>query len=243
MREIVQLTAAFKRQLKLQGRTYRDLAAHLGLSEQSVKRMFALRSFDLQRAVDICNYLGFTLSELTREADDLAMRLHTLSVAQESELVANRHLLLVAVLTLNHWALSDITDAYQFSEAECISHLAQLDRLKLITLLPGNRIRLNVSRDFDWLVNGPIEQYFNRIALSDFLNGDFKRENRMQTFSHGMLSEQAIATMQAELQLLRRKFADLHESSLKVPLAKRHGCGMLLALRDWEPGEFATLRR
>lgn len=73
--------------------------------------------------------------------------LHTLSEAQEKELVSDEKLLLVAVC-LNQWEIADIVRAYRLSEAECIQCLVKLDRLRLITLLPGNRIRLNVARDF-----------------------------------------------------------------------------------------------
>ncbi|MFD1692579.1 hypothetical protein ACFSHR_16800 [Azotobacter chroococcum] len=62
-------------------------------------------------------------------------------------------------------------------------------------------------------------------------------------FSHGMLTESALAKLQAEIRTLRRRFAELHEESLVAPLAKRHGTGMLLALREWELGAFTRLRR
>jgi hypothetical protein len=42
---------------------------------------------------------------------------------------------------------------------------------------------------------------------------------------------------------LRQKFAELHEASLSAPLSKRSGVGLLLAMRKWEPADFAKLRR
>jgi len=242
MREISQLTITLKRQLKLQGRTYRDLADELELSEQSIKRMFATENFDADRLVAICNYLGFTLAEMAQEAVAREMHIHTLKESQEKELVADGKLLLVAVCALNHWTLDDIVATYRISEIECLKRLLRLDKLDLIALLPGNRIRLNVSRDFDWITDGPIKQYFNKIALSDFLNSAFSDADEAQTFSHGMLTEAAIAKMQTELRMLRKKFAEFHEESLKAPLSKRRGCGMLLAMREWEPAEFEKYR-
>jgi hypothetical protein len=58
-----------------------------------------------------------------------------------------------------------------------------------------------------------------------------------------MLTEAAIVKMKSELKVLRRKFAELHEESLASPLSKRRGCGLLLAMREWEPEEFTRLRR
>lgn len=243
MNELDQLLTTLKRQLKARGMTYRDLAVALDLSEASVKRLFASGSFSLERLLEISHLLGFTLAELTQEAALGESRLHTLSEDQEQELIGDEKLLLVAVCVLNQWPLADILSVYRLSEAECIQRLARLDRLRLIQLLPGNRVRLNVARDFDWLPSGPIRAFFRRHGLGDFLRSDFAQADELLAFSHGMLTESAQARLQAEIRKLRQKFAELHEESLAAPLARRHGCGLLLALREWELGAFTALRR
>ena len=68
MNEISQLIKTLKRRLKIQGMTYRELAAALNLSEASVKRLFASERFTLDRIVEIANLLGYTLAELAQEA-------------------------------------------------------------------------------------------------------------------------------------------------------------------------------
>lgn len=243
MTEVDQLVTTVKRRLKLQGMTYRDLAAALGLSEPSIKRMFASRRFTADRLVEISNLLGFTLAELAQEAAVSESRLHTLTAGQEKELVSDDKLLLIAVCVLNQWELDDILAAYRLSQAECIQRLVKLDRLRLIRLLPGNRIRLNVARDFDWLPQGPIRIFFLKQGLGDFLKCEFSKSDETMTFSHGMLTDAALAKLQAEIRKLRQKFAELHEESLAAPLSRRRGTGMVLAMREWELGAFANLRR
>jgi transcriptional regulator with XRE-family HTH domain len=243
MTQISQIIATIKRQLKLQGLTYRDVAVALGLSEPSVKRLFATEQFTFDRIVEICSMLGFTLAEIAQEAQNGQRRLRTLSAEQEAELVSDPKLLLVAVCALNHWRMLDILGAYQLTEAQCVQHLLHLDRLHLISLLPGNRIRLNVARDFDWLPDGPIRGYFRQHSLPEFVVGDFNDQGETLDFSQGMLTESARAKLQDELRQLRARFAQLHEESLAAPLAQRCGTGLLLALREWEPEAFAALRR
>jgi transcriptional regulator with XRE-family HTH domain len=243
MSEVTLLVGTLKRQLKLQGKTYRDVAATLGLSEPSVKRLFSSGQFSVERLVEVCKLLGFTLAELAQEASAGASRLRTLTAAQEKELVSDPLLLLVAVCALNHWTMKDMLAAYRLSEAECLQRLLRLDRLHVIGLLPGNRIRLNVSRDFDWLVDGPIRQYFRDQGLVDFLDSRFAQAEEALTFSHGMLTATALDKMHAELRQLRATFAQLHEESLASPLPKRRGSGLLLAMREWEPAGFTRLRR
>ena len=243
MSEINQLVSTLKRRLKVQGMTYRELAGTLNVSEASVKRMFAAGRFSLERLVEISNLLGFTLAELAHEAAVQENRLHTLSEAQEKELVSDEKLLLVAVCALNQWEIADIVRTYRLSEAECIQCLVKLDRLRLITLLPGNRIRLNVARDFDWRPNGPIRLFFLHQGRDDFLQADFLRGDEVLAFSHAMLTDVAIEKMLAEIRKLRQKFAELHEESLTAPLAKRRGTGMFVAMREWEIQAFTALRR
>lgn len=243
MSEVTQLLNTLKRQLKQQGKTYRDVAAALDLSEASVKRLFASESFALDRLVEVCNLLGFTVAELAQEAARAEEQLRTLTVDQEKALVSDPKLVLVAVCALNHWTMRDIVGVYQLTEAECIERLARLDRLRLIALMPGNRIRLTVARDFDWIADGPIRRYFRGDGMDDFLACAFNGRDESLAFAHGMLTDVAVEKMQAELRQLRARFAQLHEESLASPLPKRRGTGLLVAMREWEPVEFTKLRR
>ncbi|WP_432721002.1 helix-turn-helix transcriptional regulator [Jeongeupia wiesaeckerbachi] len=243
MRETDQLIATIKRQLKLQGLTYRDLAGKLGLAEPSVKRLFASGRFTLERLAEIARVLGFTLAELTHEAAQAEGRLHLLEVAQERELVADEQLLLVAVCVLNHWTIADITRTYTLTVPQVIVHLARLDRLRMIDLLPGDRVRLNVARDFNWLPQGPIRMFFLRQGMGEFLGSPFDADTETLAFSHAMLTPAAVATMQVELRKLRQRLAELHDDSRDAPLSERQGVGLLCAMRVWEPAAFTALRR
>ena len=243
MNEARQLIQTIKRQLKIRGLSYADVAIALHLSEASVKRLFANARFTVDRLADLSKLLGLTLAELVQEAANSEPQLKTLSSAQEDELVSDRKLLLVAVCALNHWTLDEIVGSYRLSAAECLQRLLHLDRLRLIDLLPGNRVRPNVTRDFDWLPNGPIRQFFKAQGQGDFLDNGFVDAHDSHVFVHGMLTPGAADQFQAELRRLRQKFSDLHEASRAAPLAERHGFGLLLALREWEPLGFAALRR
>lgn len=243
MSEAAQLISTIKKHLKSQGKTYRDVAAALHLSEPSVKRLFASGRVTLDRMIQLANLLGYTLAELSREAQAAQPRLSMLTEQQEREVVSDPKLLVVAVCALNHWTAEDISQSYRVDHVECIKYLLRLDKLRIIDLLPGNRIRLNIARDFDWLPHGPIKQYFRSRGLSDFLESSFSRDGEAMAFVNGMLTEQAIVQMQEELRKLRKRFAELHEESLSAPLSKRHGTGLLFAMRSWEPADFARLRR
>jgi transcriptional regulator with XRE-family HTH domain len=243
MTETAQLISTIKKQLKSQGMTYRDVASALKISEPSIKRMFASGRLTIDRLVQISNLLGFTLAELSKEAQAAQPSLRTLTEKQEREVISDPKLLVVAVCALNHWTMAEIVETYRMTNAECIKYLLRLDKLRIIDLLPGNRIRINVSRDFDWLPHGPIKRYFQEYGQSDFLRSKFANEDEAMAFVHGMFTDQALAQILGELRRLRQKFAELHEESLSAPLSKRRGIGLFLAMRGWEPADFTKLRR
>ena len=238
MSEVSQLVAAVKRQLKSRGLTYRDVAQGLGLSVPSVKRLFASGRLTLERLAEIADLLGLTLAELVQEAADAVPRLRTLTEDQEKQLVTDRKLLLTAVCALNNWSLADITAIYRLTEAECLKRLLLLDKMGLIEVRPGNRIRSKVARDFDWLRDGPIQHYFRTTGQQDFLGAPFDGDGESQLFVQGMLNDAARAQLATEL---RR--AALHEESIPTPLPRKQGIGLLLATRRWEPVSFRELRR
>lgn len=243
MTETSQLILTIKKQLKIQGLTYRDVAVQLNLSEPSVKRLFTSGRLTVDRLVQLSHFLGFTLSELSKQAMDEQPRLRTLTENQERELVSEPKQLLIAVCALNQWTMADILTYYRLTEAECIKYLLRLDKLRIIDLLPGNRIRVIVARDFDWLPFGPIKHYFQEHGQNDFLKSIFASEDEALVFVHGMFSDQAKVEILGEIQRLRQRFAELHEESLSTPLSKRRGIGLLLAIRGWEPIDFKELRR
>jgi transcriptional regulator with XRE-family HTH domain len=241
--EIIQLVATLKRELKAQGKTYRDLAGALALSEASVKRLFSSERFTVERLAQISAFLGWTLAEICQRAADSLPEIAMLTEEQESQLVSDPKLLLVAVCVLNRWEMSDIGRAYELSAAEILKRLIVLDRMRLIELLPGDRARRRVRRDFDWRPDGPIKRFFREHGLADFLRDPFDHPEESLDFAHGMLTKPAREELLAQMRRLRRTLARLHEDSEARPLQEKHGVGLLLGTREWELPVFRKLRR
>src|SRR6185437_7391552 len=205
MTESERLVATLKRLLKRRGMSYRELARRLAVSEPTVKRLFSKGGFSLERLVRISAVLGMSLAEIAQQAEQTEARITTLTQAQERELVADPRLLLVAACALNGWTAEQIVATYRFTRAECVRRLLRLDGLGLITLLPGDRIRLNVARDFDWLPGGPIQRFFRREEKADFLSGDFAAPGESLFFLFGLLNSPCEAKARgAAVQAARR---------------------------------------
>jgi hypothetical protein len=107
----------------------------------------------------------------------------------------------------------------------------------------GDRIRRRAKRDFDWIPDGPIRNFFSKQGLNDFLEGPFDPDDESLDFANGMLTRAAQAELKLELRRLRSKLVVLHEQSIPAALSEKDGIGLLLAIRQWEPVAFRSQRR
>jgi transcriptional regulator with XRE-family HTH domain len=237
------LVATLKRLLKARGTTYAQVAAHLGLSEASVKRQFSQRSFHVRTLESVCDLIQVELAELVQAAEDSQADVRQLSEEQEAELVADPRRLLVAVCMLNHMTIDQIIANYRLSKADCVAQLLRLDRLQVIRLLPENRVKWKLARDFGWIPDGPIERFFRDQVQTDFLDGKFHRSGELLRFQHAMLTPAANARFQQRLLRLVQEFAELHKDCIGAPPGERYGTSLLLAMRPWELAAFERLRR
>lgn len=243
MSQIAGLLATLKRELKSQGITYADVAVQLGLSESSVKRMFSEAKLSLERLESLCQVVGMELSDLVQRMTDERKRLEMLTEEQEREVAEDPRLLLVAVCALNRWTFEEIIATYALDEHECIRHLAKLDRLKLLELLPLNRFRLTVANDFRWIPDGPILRFFQREVEPGFMQSAFTGPGERLVFRSGMLSRGSNATFLKKIDRLAAEFKELHDDDAGLSLEERFGTSLLVALRPWELSHFRALRR
>ena len=237
------LIATLKTMLKSRGLTYRNVGQKLGLSEASIKRLFAEQNFSLQRLDQICQLLEIEISDLVKQMELNHQQLNQLSIEQELELVADIKLLLVAFVVINGWKFEDIITWYDLSEIEIIQYLARLDRIKMIDLLPNNRIRLRISPKFSWRPNGPIQNFFTEHLQDDFLKSRFDKVEETFQFPSGMLSKSSCDQFNRRIKQLVQDFHTLNEQDRPLALTERFGYSLFLAFRPWRPDVFEKMRK
>ena len=243
MSQTEHLVATLKSLLKARGVTYQQVARHLGLSEPSVKRQFSQLSFRLDTVEAICDLIKIDFAELVRAAEDALPAVRQLRPEQEADLVADPRRLLVAVCVLNHLTPAQISANYRLSKAEVVAQLLRLDRLQLVTLLPENRVRIKVARDFGWLPDGPIQRFFRERAQTDFLDANFAYAGEFLRFQYAMLTPAANLRFQQRLARVLQEFSELHRDCVDAPVEERFGTSLLVAMRPWELAAFDALRR
>ncbi len=243
MSQTSQLIDALKGVLRERGLTYADAATALDLSEASVKRLFSQQTFTLDRVEALCELAEIEFAELVARADAARRRLDEMTVEQEQALVDDPLLLLTMVCALNRWSFETILEQYEIADTELIQRLAHLDRLGLLDLLPGNKYRLRLSRAFRWRADGPIQRFFMRAVMSDFLTAPGPYAGRVR-FVWGQLSEANARQVERAIERLVRDFEALADTDARNEAPDRFGSSLLLGFRrDWEPAQFRGIRR
>lgn len=237
------LIAEIKRALREARLTYRDVAAHLGVSEASVKRMFAQQQFSLERIERILGLLRMDFADLLLRVNERRQYVAQLTPEQEEAIAGDETLLVIAFLVLNRWPVEEILAVYDFAEQEIQRELIRLDRLKIIELLPFNRYRLLTARNFTWRRNGPVQRYFATHIQSEFFASSFVGGGEELRFVAGSLSPEGIRQMHKAITRIATEFDELAERGSRLPTDERYGCSAVFALRPMEFSMFAKHRK
>ena len=243
MSQVELLIKSLKAAIKQHGKTYAHIAVSLKLSEASVKRLFSKKDLSLTRLEQICHAIGMTLSELVEMASQASPPISQLTVEQEQELANDHRLLLVTYLALNRLQFAEMTEYYDIDSHELVMLLAKLERLKILQLLPMNRIRLLTSRNFSWRKKGPIQRVYTEQIQRDFFNSTFEDQHENLVFLGGVLSENSLAQLNKRIQEMAHEFDVLAEKDQKLSRELKMSTGMVFAVRPIEFELFKKYKR
>jgi len=232
-----------KRQLKARGLTYKRLAVELELSESAVKHMFSTGNFSLRRLDEICAALELDIGELVSISESQGQKIEQLSDENEQAIVSDIRLLLVAYCLVNHWTFDEIIERYDISPADGLKYLRQLDRMKVIELQPGDRVRLLVANNFSWRKNGAIEKFFRKHVQTEFFGHHFQDDDSVRIVKNGMLTRRSQVQLMERLKAMGELFDDTTWDERKLSATERRGTTMVLAIRQWFFEGFRHLER
>jgi len=227
------LVKALKKLLKARGSTYRDLAKALDLSEPSIKRLFSERTFTLQRLEQVCRVLEVDFFELAKLARGAASTVDEMSIEQEKILASDSKLLGVFYLCFNDWQPDDILERYVLSKAELLRLLLRLEKLGLVEVMPGDKVKLRVPKSLRLRRDGPVRRSHGRHVVASFLQADFASAGGLFRFEVRELSKASFVTMQRRLERVAAEFNELAELDSYLPSDQREGIGMALGTRPW----------
>ena len=147
------------------------------------------------------------------------------------------------VLAINHWTLQAMLETYRFTEAELVGLLTRLDRLGIIDLQQGNRIKVRLARNFAWRKAGPIQRFFEERVQEQFFHWPFLGRGELRVMVQGSLSAKSNELLQQRLRKLAEEFDALVDEDRSLDRTLRDGTTLVMAMRPWEFAQFTALRR
>lgn len=249
MAQAQSIVNALKRCLKSRGMTYRDLAAKLGISEVSVKRMFSGKKLSLDRLEEICRALDMSFYDLAKMSTERTdNESEQLTLTQEEALAKNDRLFCFFYLLMSGKSSANIVKNYQFSPAEATRHLIRLDELGLIELQIGNRVKPRVSINYHWIKGGPLERRYAGEIKKEFLQVPFTNPNERLRLLGGYLSERSMQALKKRMDRIIIDFREMSEADCALQKETKasqpsHPIWFMVACRPWVFSPVSRLRR
>ena len=144
-----------------------------------------------------------------------------LTLEQETAVVADRKLMLLAICCLRQWTFEQMVATYSISDAECVRYLLQLDKLGFIELRPLNRYRLKVGKGFRWRPHGPAMAYFREHVAADYYSGGFDGEGETLMLVHGHIGTAQAVNFVLSYAMVTVGFAFIYKLMPRVRVAWR----------------------
>src|SRR3990170_1277219 len=159
MNETKNLLETLKRCLRARGVTYHKLGRALGLSESSVKRLFADESFTLARLEKVCGALDMSVGDLVRMAAGTRdAQTFSLTLEQERTLASDASLLALFYLLLNGRTVEAAERRLGLNPRSMRTLLDRLAEAQLVEVDAKRRLRLNARLPISWRPDGPVRK-------------------------------------------------------------------------------------
>lgn len=228
--------------LKARGFNYQQLADALGVSESTIKRIFASNDCTVERLEEICQFINIELAHLLKSTPKKRKLIEHLSHKQETELAENKKLLMVAICVMGLWSFENMLSHLTLAKAECIALLQRLERIGFVEMRPNNQYRLLIAKDFTWIVDGPIMRLVKSVS-DDFFNHRFEASGEMLKIINVRVSPDVRESLKNKLEKVAQQYADQVVADSHLPLNERPPLSICIAVRSWVPDFLKDLMR
>ena len=142
--------------LKARGMTYADLAAQMGISEPTVKRLFVERDCKFSRLESLCQLLDLSISELLDIADRTEDSVLVLSRDVEQALADSPSLFFFYLLLRDEMTPGQICTLYGLDAVDLHLYLRDLERLNLVETDSMGNVTLRSKAPVRFSASGPL---------------------------------------------------------------------------------------
>ncbi len=203
--------AVLKRTLRARGMTYADLGRELGLSEPSVKRIFAQKDTKISRLFDICAVLDVPFSDIVARAARTKDTPAYLPLETERALAADPLLFYMFILLRETISPVEIERRFNLAKGELFQMGMRLERLDLVEMRENGAIKVTFSPTLLFRRHGPLHKIVRRLNLTFMMRTIDTPDTNTKAFvtlSRQMLPDTA-SEIRKDLMALHEKIATL----------------------------------
>jgi len=156
-----------------------------------------------------------------------------MTLEQEKTLAADPRLLGVFYLLFNDWQPQTIHERYALTKPEVLKLVLKLEKLKLLELLPRDKVKLRVPKSLRLRRDGPVRRTPGAAVVAGFMEGDFEKLGGLFRFEVRELSKASVALLQRRIDRLAAEVNEMAELDAYLPAGQRETIGMALAIRPY----------
>lgn len=227
---------------------YRDLAAALGISLPTVKRLLNKEEIQLSQLLKICRWLDMTVPELFEQASHLGADVFKFTPEQESFFASSPHYLAYLFALYNEGlAPTEIQQLHGISQQSTRKYLRKLQELNLIDVFPGDRVKVLIHGAISWGDHGRLGQVFSKSMVESFAKRAVQQlgpPESLSTWLYGWsLTKQNVDELIHELNDLARRFRQTSAYNRKVLRRTDYDSFSCMVLLDkWEDDLFKKIQ-
>lgn len=233
------LLAELKRVLKDRNLRYGDVAVQLNVSETTIKRHLTGHGLSVAMLESICAIAGIRLIDLAELAARRSeSKAQSISIAQEQGLADAPFTAFIFMLLRYDWTPQAIQQEFGLDEPGLILHLRRLEKLRLLDLFPGNRVRLLTVRHPEWIPGGPLRRAVDDVMRRHFATMDFHDPQSVWQLETVKLSRGSIDELRRLIASLSQRMQELAANDRALPAGETAWYSMLCTARLTDPRIF-----
>ncbi|MCO5396998.1 helix-turn-helix domain-containing protein [Ralstonia soli] len=225
--------------LKDRNLRYRDLAEQLNVSETTIKRHLTGHGLSVAMLESLCAMAGIRLIDLAELAARRSeSKAQAISVEQEQGLADAPFTAFIFMLLRYDWTPQAVQQEFGLDEPGLILHLRRLEKLRLLDLFPGNRVRLLTVRHPQWIPGGPLRRAVDDVMRRHFATMDFHDPQSVWQLETVKLSRGSIDELRSLIASLSQRMQELAANDRTLPAGETAWYSMLCTARLTDPRIF-----
>ena len=228
--------------LEAQVNGIKHMSEQLQISEEALQHIFTTQDCSFKMLENMCQIAGYKLEELFVNMPKEPQFIEYLTQQNEIELLSNKKLFAVAVCATYLMSFKEILEKVRVHKVELKILLERLQSMGMVKLLPGNELKLTISKKFSWIPDGPIMNLIRREAVNYF---DYSFEDPMDLINtfNVLITPAAHEELKAKLIQIAKEYRIQMLREASLPAKDKIQVSFCIAARSWLPGSIQSMIR